>query len=287
MHCFRHGFSRFNKQYICSSKNIRMKYFKSLVVLAVFTCFSFSGKAWGVLGHRIVGEIADSYLTKHTKREIAKILGNESVAMSSNWGDFIKSDPAYKYLYNWHFADIPSGMTEQQVLAYFATDTVTDAYTKINFMVNELKNNRAVLSNEMKQLYLRMIIHIVGDVHQPFHVGRPEDKGGNTIKLKWFDDASNLHQVWDEKLINFQQLSYTEYARAINFTTKDQRREWQSQPLAQWLADSYALAEKIYPDVKADQRLDYLYNFKYIGILNQQLLKGGVHLAGLLNDIFS
>ena len=263
-----------------------MKFLKQLIILCLLFTIPFAGKAWGVLGHRIVGEIADSYLTRHAKKEIAKILDNESVAMTSNWADFIKSDPTYKYLYNWHFADIPAGMTQQQVLGYFATDTIVDAYTKIKFLTGELKNNRGNLSPELKLLYLRMLIHIVGDIHQPFHVGRPEDKGGNSIKLKWFDDPSNLHQVWDEKLINFQQLSYTEYTKAINFTTKEQRKEWQQQPVAEWFADTYFLTEKIYADTKADQRLDYLYNFKYIGSLNQQLLKGGVHLAGLLNDIF-
>ena len=263
-----------------------MKPVKKFIPVILFFCIPFHSIAWGVLGHRIVGEIADSYLTKHAKKEIKEILGFESPAMASNWGDFIKSDPNYKDLYNWHFADIPGGMTQQQVLNYFATDTVTDAYTKIIFMTDQLKNHRNELSPEMKVLYLRMLIHIVGDIHQPFHVGRPEDKGGNSVKLKWFDDASNLHQVWDEKLINFQQLSYTEYATAINHTTKDQLKSWQSQPLAQWFADTYLLTEKVYADTKADQRLDYGYNFKYLSSLNEQLLKGGVHLAGLLNEIF-
>ncbi len=260
--------------------------FRKITLVALFFYVPFAGCAWGVLGHRIVGEIADSYLTKRAKKEITKILGFESVAMASNWADFIKSDPNFKYLYNWHFSNIPGGMTQQQVLAYFATDTITDAYTKINFMANELKNNRNNLSQDMKVLYLRMLIHIVGDIHQPLHIGRLEDKGGNGIKVKWFDDASNLHRVWDEQLINFQQLSYTEYAMAINHITKDQRAVWQAQPLSQWFADTYVLTEKVYADVKPDERLDYLYNFKYLSSLNDQLLKGGVHLAGLLNDIF-
>jgi hypothetical protein len=136
-------------------------------------------------------------------------------------------------------------------------------------------------------MYLRLLIHITGDIHQPMHVGRLEDLGGNKIKVMWFNDAANLHQVWDEKLINFQQLSYTEYVAAINHTSKAQRNEWYSEPLNSWLYQSYKYAEKIYSDIKQpDQKLDYKYNFNYIGILNERLLKGGVHLAGLLNEIF-
>ena len=263
-----------------------MNFIKKSVVIVLLFALPFSGKAWGVLGHRIVGEIADSYLTKRAKKEIGKILGFESVAMASNWPDFIKSNPAYKYLSNWHYVNLPGGMSEAQVNSFFAADTATDAYTKINFLVKELKENRQLLSPENKLLYLRLLIHIVGDIHQPLHVGRPGDRGGNAIKLKWFDDSVNLHQVWDSRLIDFQQLSYTEYAKAINHSTKTQREAWQQQPLTQWLWESYTFAEKIYADAKPNERLDYGYEYKFIGIVNEQLLKGGVHLAGMLNDIF-
>jgi len=134
---------------------------------------------------------------------------------------------------------------------------------------------------------LRVLIHLVGDVHQPLHVGRPEDLGGNKIKVMWFNESKNLHQIWDEQLVQFQQLSYTEYASAINFTTKEQVTAWQLEPVSKWVYQSYQLAEKIYSDIKQpDQRLDYKYNYNYVTTLNLQLLKGGVHLAGLLNEIF-
>ena len=241
--------------------------------------------AWGVLGHRIVGQIADTYLTKNTKREIFKILGNESVAIASNWPDFIKSDPAYKYLDIWHYINLKAGLTETDLKNYLATDTVTDAYTKINWLSTELKNKE--LEQDKKILYLRLLIHIVGDIHQPLHIGRSEDRGGNGVKVNWFKDPSNLHTVWDSKLIDFQQLSYTEYACSINYTTKAQRKEWQAEPIGDWIWQSYQQAEKIYTDTKPDANLSYEYNFKFIGVVNQQLLKGGVHLAGLLNEIFS
>lgn len=262
-----------------------INYCKKIALIALFFYLPFQTMAWGVLGHRIVGEIADSYLTKKAKKEVYNILGTESIAMSANWADFIKSDPAYGYLYNWHFINISSGLSQEQFQAYLDSDTATDAYTKINFLKSELK--KTGLAPENKLMYLRLLIHIVGDIHQPLHVGRLEDLGGNKVKVMWFNDPANLHQVWDDKLINFQQLSYTEYAKAINHTSKEQRKEWQREPLGLWLYQSYQHAEKIYGDIKQpDQKLDYKYNFNNIAILNQQLLKGGVHLAGLLNEIF-
>ncbi|MEY2918509.1 MAG: hypothetical protein RIS73_2223 [Bacteroidota bacterium] len=264
---------------------IKFQRIKTITLLAVFFYLPFTSNAWGLLGHRIVGQIADSYITKHTKKAIAEILGTESVAMASNWPDFIRSDPAYNYLSNWHYINFKSGLNYDSFKNYLVNDTATDAYTKINFLVAELKNKE--LPQDKKVLYLRLLIHIVGDIHQPLHTGRLEDLGGNKVKVLWLSAPSNLHTVWDSQLINFQQLSYTEYANAINYTSKQQRNNWQQQPLSDWLFESYQIAEKIYADIKEpDQKLDYAYNFKYLDTVNNQLLKSGVRLAGLLNEIF-
>ena len=257
---------------------------KKLLLLSLFLNLPFNTMAWGVLGHRIVGEIAYSYLTPATKAAIKKILANESVAMSSNWADFIKSDTDFAYLSPWHYVNLKPGMTMQEVAKFLNKDTAVDAYTKINFLVRELKKKKLPAAD--KVFYLRLLIHIVGDIHQPLHVGRLDDLGGNKIKVSWFSAPSNLHRVWDEQLINFQQLSYTEYTNAINFTTASQRKDWQKQTVKDWIYQSYQSVEKIYADITPDEKLDYLYNYKFISTVNTQLVKGGVHLAELLNEIY-
>ncbi len=258
---------------------------KKGLFISLLVYLPMSSMAWGMLGHRIVGEIANSYLTKQTKKEIAKILGTESIAMTSNWPDFIKSDPAYNYLNSWHYINLKAGLTEAEVKAHFANDTSTNAFTKINWMIEQFKNKN--LSQENKILYLRLLIHIIGDIHQPLHVGRPDDLGGNKVKVLWFNSPYNLHQIWDERLIDYQNLSYTEYVSSINFTTKEQRKTWQSEPMVDWFYQSYQIAEKVYGDVtQPDEKLGFAYNFKYVTTLNQQLLKAGVHLAGVLNNLF-
>ncbi|MGZ3763727.1 MAG: S1/P1 nuclease [Mucilaginibacter sp.] len=242
--------------------------------------------AWGTEGHRIAGQIAESYLTPKARKAIQGILGNESIAMTSNWADFIKSDPAYNYLYNWHFIDLDKAYTYPELQAYLNHDTNVDAYTKLEFLITELKKKD--LSKENKLLYLRMLIHIAEDVHQPLHTGHTDDKGGNDIKLTWFNNPTNLHSVWDSQLIEFQQLSYTEYTAAINHTTAAQRAEWQKAPISEWIFESNQLAEKLYSEVKSGDSLNaYKYNFSHIDIVNQQLLKAGVRLAGILNQLFS
>lgn len=258
---------------------------RSIIIALLFFYLPSQSFAWGILGHRIVGEIANSYLTSKASKEIKKILGNESIAIASNWADFIKSDSSYKYLNEWHYADFDKGLNAEQMYSALPKDTAVDAFTRLNFLITQLKN-KSLPQNE-KLLYLRMLIHIVGDIHQPFHVSGNGDRGGNDIKVTWFGQPSNIHRVWDEQLIEGQELSYTEYVKAINFTTKQQQNEWQKSPLTSWFYESYKISEDLHAELKSpDLKLGYQYNFLHIYTVNEQLLKGGVRLAGLLNEIF-
>ncbi|WP_342646523.1 S1/P1 nuclease [Mucilaginibacter sp. CSA2-8R] len=263
---------------------MKTTFFKKLILAAAIMYAPLHSMAWGDKGHRIAGQIASSYLTPKARLAIKAILGNESVAMASTWADFIKSDPNYSYLSSWHYVDFDKAYTYPELQTFLRQDTSVDAYTKLNFMAGELKKKN--LAQDKKLLYLRMVIHIVEDIHQPMHTAHTDDKGGNDFKVMWFKEESNLHSVWDSKLIEFQNLSFTEYTNAINFTTPAQRTAWQQEPISKWLFDSKELAENIYANTKHDEVLNYRYNFKYVGSLNEQLLKAGVHLAGLLNQIF-
>jgi hypothetical protein len=269
---------------------MRVKYLNNLFHVAAFFIVSLlflpaETFAWGMSGHRIVGEIAGSYLNPKASREIKKILGNESIAMSSNWADFVKSDTSFSYLNEWHYVNVDKGLNAEQMAAALQNDTGVNAYSRLNFLIAQLKN-KSLPQNE-KLMYLRLLIHIVGDIHQPFHVSAKGDRGGNDIKLTWFNQPSNAHRLWDEQLIELQQLSYTEYTRAINFTTGTQRNKWQAMPVSSWFFDSYQVSEVLHEELKKpDQKLSYQYNFSHLQTLNEQLLKGGVRLAGLLNEIF-
>jgi S1/P1 Nuclease len=263
-----------------------MNRLKKLLLPGVLFCISLPSMAWGPTGHRIVGQIAESYLSPKAKIAITQILGTESPAMASNWADFIKSDSSFNYLNPWHYMNIKPGLSYNEFKTLLQKDTVIDAYTKLNFLIKELKNKQ--LAAGKKLMYLRLLIHIVGDIHQPLHLGRAEDLGGNRIRVLWFSDSTNLHSVWDDKLIEFQKLSYTEYVNAINHTQKKQRLAWQKQPMTEWFFESYQAADKLYDEITQPyQRLNFRYNFDHVEMMNQRLLKAGIRLAGLLNEIFA
>ena len=241
--------------------------------------------AWGLLGHRIIGEIAESYLTAKAKMEVHKLLGTESVAIAGNWADFVRSDSTYRYLDPWHYVNFPQGLNYDAFKQTLKKDTATDAYTKINFLVAELKKKN--LAKEKQRMYLRLLIHLVGDIHEPLHVSPEGTRGGNEIKVQWFGSQTNLHTIWDSNLIDDQKLSYTEYTSYINHTTFNERKRLQADPLSKWLFESYTIAQQLHDEIIEDNpRLGYRYNYDHLQTLNQQLLKGGVRLAGLLNQIF-
>ena len=257
---------------------------KKLFVIIAVIYAPIQTMAWGTEGHRICGQIAESYLTPKARLAIKQILGHESIALASTWADFIKSDPNFSYLSAWHYIDFDKVYTYPEMQEYLKNDKNTDAYTKLNFLITELKSKK--LDKEKQLLYLRMLIHITEDVHQPMHTAHTDDKGGNDFLVNWFKNPSNLHSVWDSQLIDFQQLSYTEYTAAINFTTWAQRTQWQKAPISEWLFESNQIAEKLYTEIKPGDTLNYKYNFTHIDIVNQQMLKAGVRLAGVLNSIF-
>jgi len=241
--------------------------------------------AWGMIGHRVVGEIADSYLKAKTRKAIQSILGTETLAMSANWGDFIKSDSTYNYLYNWHFVNLPGGLDKQGVYNILETEKAPNLYNKIIELTAVLRKTSSTADE--KKLALRMLVHMMGDLAQPMHVAHKEDLGGNRISVLWFNEKSNLHRVWDEQLIEYQQLSYTEFAKAINHPSAIELYNWQNTSLKECVYDSYTICSKIYDKTKPDAKLSYRYNFDWVDTLNQQLLKGGVRLAKLLNDIYA
>lgn len=258
---------------------------KAVLIAAICFYIPLNSMAWGLLGHRVVAEVADHHLNGKTRKAIARIIGPGSIAMEANWLDFIKSDPSYKYLYNWHFVNVPSGWSFEQMNNFLQTDTNVNAYNRINFVISELKKKD--LPKEKQLLYLRVLVHVLGDLHQPMHVGHKEDLGGNNIKVTWFNKATNLHALWDEALIESQGLSYTEYANAIDHVNKTSFREYTEDNLARWIWGSYQIADKLYADAEKDSKYSYRYNFDYLSTMNDQLLKGGLRLAKVLNDIFS
>ena len=126
----------------------------------------------------------------------------------------------------------------------------------------------------------------MGDLHQPMHVGKAEDKGGNDIQLQWFGQGTNLHRVWDSNMIDDYGMSFSELAYSLPELTKQEEKEIQAGTLLEWVEETHQLGNKVYDSVTVGEKLGYRYSYDHWSTVEEQLQKGGLRLAKVLNDIF-
>lgn len=232
---------------------------------------------WGKTGHRIVGYIAEQHLTEDAKRGVSSILGHSSLAMVSTWADEIKSDPDWKYAYDWHWTTIPDGEN-------FETGKRSGkAVEKVQEFLSLLKSGNGTQSEN--EVALKFLVHLIGDLHQPLHVGNGTDRGGNDVNVKWFGKSTNLHAVWDTDLIDHQKLSYSEYGDYLILgLTEKKRAEWINTDIFGVISESQKWRDQTYKFENDNLKWDYFYQNKEL--LELRLLQGGVRLAGMLNKVF-
>lgn len=255
-----------------------------IIVAAFAALFSLQGQAlaWGQIGHRVTGLIAEKYLSQGAAREVRAILGPESLAEGSTWPDFMRASPEAFWQEEagaYHYVTVPAGKTYKDVGAPPQGDAVT-ALEKFRTVLRDPKATR-----EQKALALRFAVHIIGDLHQPLHAGNGADRGGNDVKLTVFGQPTNLHALWDSGMIDREQLSYSELGAflAAKITSADVKAWSTPDPLV-WIGESASIRDTIYPSTA---ELDPHYAFEHIATVHQRLEQGGVRIAAWLNETFA
>jgi len=256
-----------------------MKKYILLLFFATNICFA-NNPIWSKKGHRVVGEVAQENLTKKAAKAIAELLDGQSLAAVSNFGDEIKADSSYRRFSAWHYVNFPA----DQKYGDEPPSKNGDLMIGIQKCIEIIKNENS--SKADKTFYLKMLVHLIGDLHQPMHVGRLEDKGGNDIQVRWFNKGSNLHRVWDSNMIDDYGMSYTELASNLPGLSKAQKKAIQKGDIYDWVEESQDLANEIYGSVEMGEKLYYRYSYDWFGTVEVQLEKGGLRLAKVLNNMF-
>lgn len=234
---------------------------------------------WGQNGHRVVGYVAGQHINKKAAKKINRLLDGNSLAEVSVWMDDIKSDDAFDHTHDWHWVTVPDGLPYEDTEVNPAGDLIM----KMEELVSLLK--KGGLPEEEEKAYLKFLVHLTGDLHQPLHVGTGEDAGGNRVEVKWFGERSNLHRVWDSEMIDSKDLSFTELAGFLDKPGKTQIKEWQSSSIREWAYENMAYRPRIY-DIPENGKLGYEYMYRNFNLVQQRLLQAGIRLAGLLNEIY-
>src|SRR5438067_7271320 len=198
--------------------------------------------AWGKTGHRVVAAIADTQLSGLARAHVREILGVESLDEAANWPDEMRAAPEpfwQKTATPWHYVTL-NGIT------YDRAPPEGDALEALNHFRAVLEDPKASLAD--KQLALRFVVHLVGDLHQPLHVGKCCDRGGNDVKVTWFGKPTNLHAVWDSQLVDDEQLSFTEMAAKLerHISPQDVVNWWDVNP-RDWISESAEIRDTVYP----------------------------------------
>lgn len=247
-------------------------------LLIVFLAITFHCAAWGPTGHRATGLVAEKHLTKKARASIKKILGDQSLAMASTWMDEIRSDSTFDYMADWHWVTIPQGQTYEQTVK----NPNGDLIQTLQRVISELKSKKLTRAQELERI--RILVHLVGDIHQPLHVGDRDDRGGNNVRVTWFGDPSNLHRIWDSDMIDDTKLSYTELAASLENPGEAQVRAWQKNSILEWAKESQSYHTQLYDT--GNGKLGYRYSYVNMPAVRHRLLQAGIRLAGILNDIY-
>ena len=247
-----------------------------IAILIPSVCF-----AWGRDGHRITGFIAAKYLTPQAAAAVKDLLGDQTLADVSTWPDEIRRER--KETAPWHYAN-PAPDSDRFNLERDCPEEgcVVSAIIKFSHILRDGNASRRERIEALK-----FVVHFVGDVHQPLHLGYARDRGGNDIKVTFFENNTNLHSLWDSGMIRHTKKGWSDYATelAANITPQQRVLYGKLDPVV-WATESYLLARSNAYAIPKDGQLGQDYLDKNIRVIERRLSMAGVRLAALLNVIF-
>lgn len=251
----------------------------ALSTLALFAIVQVFG--WGQKGHDATAYIAECHLTPKAAKQIDRVLDGHSLVYYANWLDNASHTPEYAYTKTWHYLNIDEGKT----LETMPRNEHGDVLTAVTAIYEKLK--KGGLSHEEEQFNLKMLIHLVGDMHCPMHTGRLSDRGGNDRPVVLFGRPSNLHSIWDSGVVEAaHKWGYTEWQQQIDRASKQDILAIQAGTPTDWLCETQQICNEVYAKTPEGTKISYDYVNDSAPIIEQQFLRGGLRLARLLNEIY-
>lgn len=128
---------------------------------------------------------------------------------------------------------------------------------------------------------LKLLVHLVADLHQPLHASPGDDRGGNRIQVRWAGRGSNLHKVWDTELLRTIDRDWRGHVDRLGSLAG--RLEPGSLDAAAWAAESCRIVGSpgFVPDTARLDAAAYLARWQ--GTVDTRLVQAGLRLAALLN----
>ncbi len=254
---------------------------KKIALSTLFLFFIAQVFGWGQKGHDVTAYVAECHLTPKAAKQIDRILDGHSLVYYANWLDNASHTPEYAYTKTWHYLNIDEGKN----LETMPRNEHGDVLTAVTAIYEKLKNGG--LLHEEEQFNLKMLIHLVGDMHCPMHTGHLSDRGGNDRPVVLFGRPSNLHSIWDSGIVEAtHKWGYTEWQQQIDRASKQEIRTIQAGTPTDWLNETQQICNEVYAKTPEGSKVSYDYVNEYAPVVEQQFLRGGLRLARLLNEIY-
>ncbi len=256
---------------------------------ALVALFAGEAAAYGPTAHRIVGMIAESYLCQSARVSIEEILDGESLAEAGLWADRIRGDPAWRHASPWHYINVADDAAVATAEGGGERGDVLRAIARFR-----AESGDAAAAPARRAEALRFLVHFVADVHQPLHVGRAEDRGGNRIDVVVEGKRTNLHALWDAELLlrrDRRARGYTvaDQARTLRALTAQDVGALQRAEALDWARESKAVRPYVYGFARSGAgpvAPDDAYLATAAEISMLRLSQSAVRLAGVLNELF-
>lgn len=292
------------------------------IAILGLSLWSNAASAWGDRGHEIVGQIAEESVKPTTRDWVRGILGLEPLAVASTFPDHVRSDARFSNDFaEYHYCEIPTGSNYDSKTKKYEKDCFGSMSGSIEILKSPVNSKTARVE---KQIALRYLAHVVGDIANPLHVGNGLDRGGNYCRVRWTASRTpkdtNLHAAWDESLVEYLGQTFADpkknrkaavYLADYMITFKERYIDQMNQAgkeklggrdMKSWLMESQALRESgIYPtgtgaenpasrdycnpEGSARAVLDLAYAEKFAPVIESQLLKSGLRLAATLDAV--
>lgn len=253
--------------------------FNKFIRLAALCSFLFSATgllAWGEEGHKIVAEIAKRHLDKETLAAVMDALDGDNFDDASIWMDEVRKESRYFHMVTWHYINLEKGEE-------YVKNKEENSVNELRRAVKKL-NNRKKYNKKDTAKHLKIIFHLVGDLHQPLHNGYGSDRGGNNVSVEYKGNETNLHGLWDYEIISARKITVHDCLKLKAALSSEEIKAVEKLNVVEWFKQSRAFVDQAYEI--GDGKITEAYVDKNAEVIKRQMLYGGMRLAAILKRLY-
>ena len=264
-----------------TTNNMKRKLLLVLAVAVATVSTTIKVQAWGGVGHSAIAYIAEKHLTPEAREKCYHYL-QHSLAYYASWMDSWRDIDPYKETTYWHTSKVDADNNPLY-------NESRGAHIHVDRLRKEMKDYKN-LSNSAVIINLKLLIHMVGDMHCPSHTGYPDQPGfkgyniyrsGKATKFHTFWDAAPayMHKDWtcEDFHERLDKWSKKKIAKVVQGTAEDWARVNGKEMRAVY---SLIPIDAEYTKLSEEDRA------RAVMICETQMLRGAYRLAYVLNEIF-